>query len=654
MAVLIVWFTVRAKLDQSNYSLVVSGGNSIAQKIAVEIESFVMAADAFHRRLKASNTESDIEFNFEADLILHQNKELLFFGFIDNEINFNGDLVSGVNEDWIYELCDKVFLNSSINSNTKESIKIYRSEEKGDLLIFNTPFFKDQKYNGSIIFAVDIKSFLDSELKNMPQFYLEVSDTNQHLLYSSNTPFEIRDQYIYTKSIDFESLSTLDLQLRVTTTALFFENNNYNFIYVGLIVALTLSILLSITVFTVQKLKLSSKNLGILNQQLSQEREKADKASLAKTEFLSNMSHEIRTPLSAILGFLSIMKMEKLTLDQKSYVNLMETSSKNLLSIVNDILEVEKIESGEISLSNEIFNPLDEIKKMVQIQRPFFEEKGLYMNINITNESINVIGDPDKFHQICTNLIRNAFKFTEKGGLEISVQNSINKEQSKLIVLFKDTGIGISKEKVDVIFDRFTQVDSSSKRKYEGTGLGLAITKKLAEAMGGSIQVKSELGFGTEFEVTLVFRTVKDQKENPTIIEDAFDESDLPSYASKKILVVDDHFVNILVIKKVLNKYGIISDHTENGEDAVQKVLNNHYDMVFMDIHMPLIDGFETTRQIRALGFTMPIIGLSADVTKQTMLDAKESGMQDYLTKPFTRAELEKNLSLFLVKQEKN
>lgn len=654
MAVLRVWFTVRAKLDQSNYSLVVSGGNAIAQKIAVEIESFVMAADAFHRRLETSKVENDLDFNFEADLILHQNKELLFFGFIDNEINFSGDLVTGVNEEWIYELYEKVFINSSINSNTKESIITYRSEEKGNLIIFNTPFYKDQQYEGSIIFAVDIKSFLESELNNLPQFYLEVSDTNQHLLYSSYTPFEIRDQYIYSKSITFESSSTQELRLKVTTTALFFENNNFKFIYIGLIVALTLSLLLSVTVFTVQKLKQSSKNLGILNQQLFQEREKADNASLAKTEFLSNMSHEIRTPLSAILGFLSIMKMEKLTLDQKSYVNLMETSSKNLLSIVNDILEVEKIESGEISLSSEVFYPIDEIKKMVQIQQPFFEEKGLYMNINISNESINVIGDPDKFQQICTNLIRNAFKFTEKGGLEIWVQNSIDKEQIKLIVLFKDTGIGISKEKVDVIFDRFTQVDSSSKRKYEGTGLGLAITKKLAEAMGGSIQVKSEVGFGTEFEVTLVFKSVKDQKENLILIEDEFDESELPSYASKKILVVDDHFVNILVIKKVLSKYGINSDHTENGEEAVQKVLNNHYDMVFMDIHMPLIDGFETTRQIRALGFTMPIIGLSADVTKQTILDAKESGMQDYLTKPFTRAELEKNLSLFLVNQEKN
>jgi len=172
--------------------------------------------------------------------------------------------------------------------------------------------------------------------------------------------------------------------------------------------------------------------------------------------------------------------------------------------------------------------------------------------------------------------------------------------------------------------------------------------------MGGSIQVKSEVGFGTEFEVTLVFKSVKDQIENLTIIENEFDESELPNYSSKKILVVDDHFVNILVIKKVLNKYGINSDHTENGEEAVQKVLNNHYDMVFMDIHMPVIDEFETTRQIRALGFTMPIIGLSADVSRQTILDAKESGMQDYLTKPFTRAELEKNLSLFLVNQENN
>jgi|GEM_PF-5976340 len=414
-----------------------------------------MAEDAFYRRLEASNTDSDIDFNFEADLILHQNKELLFFGFIDHEIYFRGDFIAGVNEEWIYELYEKVFLNSDINSITKESILTYQSDEKGELIIFHTPFYKDKKYKGSIIFAVDIKSFLDSELNNMPQFHFELSDRNQHLLYSSNSPFDIQDQYIYAKAITFES-SSLILQLKVTTTALFFENNNFKFIYIGLIVALTLSLLLSVTVFTVQKLKQSSKNLGLLNQQLFQEREKADKSSLAKTEFLSNMSHEIRTPLSAILGFLSIMKMEKLTLDQKSYINLMETSSKNLLSIVNDILEVEKIESGEISLSSEVFNPIDEIKKMIQIQRPFFEEKGLYMNIKISNESINVIGDADKFHQICTNLIRNAFKFTEKGGLEISVQKSVNNEETKLVVLFKDTGIGISKEKIDVIFDRFT------------------------------------------------------------------------------------------------------------------------------------------------------------------------------------------------------
>lgn len=491
----------------------------------------------------------------------------------------------------------------------------------------------------------------DRILNSNPELFIEILDNQGRIIYSGeNRPYP-PPEYSFSVPIEINTGNSEQWIMKVSNTPVFLENHNFRFIYVGLVIAMSLSVLLAFAVFSVQKLNQNSKELNLLNDQLVEEREKADQASLAKTEFLSNMSHEIRTPISVILGFLSLMKSEKLTTEQKNYVQLMETSSKSLLSIVNDVLEVDKIEAGEVTLAEVEFSPLQELSKMVEIQKTLFDEKGLYLKLNAPDEDIFVIGDPVKFHQISTNLIRNAFKFTEKGGLEITLNYSKKAKKTELDIQFTDSGIGIPEEKLKGIFDRFSQVDSSYKRKHEGTGLGLAITLRLAEAMGGTIEVVSESGKGTSFHVHLTFKPASGPYKKMIIPEES---SEFISFSGKNVLIVDDHYVNIVVIKKFLEKYQINAKHVESGADAIQEVIQNTYDLIFMDVHMPEMDGLEATRKIRALDLNTPIVGLSADVTKSAIESARESGMDDYLSKPFSRDKLEDVFHRFLAVKEKS
>jgi len=323
----------------------------------------------------------------------------------------------------------------------------------------------------------------------------------------------------------------------------------------------------------------------------------------------------------------------------------MDVSSKKLLLLVNDILEIDKIESGQITFKKDVFSPSEELRNIISIYGPSIEAKGLYVRSDMdSGTKTHVIGDVGKFGQILTNLLKNALKFTEEGGIDITYEEYILKNDLNISIGIKDSGIGIPKNKLKTIFDRFTQIDSGITKRHEGSGLGLYITYLLIELLEGHIEVDSTEGVGSEFMITFSFPITEVQ---PEIIAPLANIIDLSGF---KVLIVDDNRINVLVLKKTLDTFGINTYWVGNGKEAVVAVAENEYDLVFMDIHMPEMDGFEVTVEIRKSNKDIIIIGFSADVTKETIQGAMEVGMNDYFTKPISFDKLRQNLSNYLVR----
>ena len=308
-------------------------------------------------------------------------------------------------------------------------------------------------------------------------------------------------------------------------------------------------------------------------------------------------------------------------------------------------MEIDKIESGKVSFREDIFSPLEELKNVVSIYRPNAEEKGLHIRIDSPVENNHSVkGDVGKYGQIITNILRNSLKFTENGGIQVFYHEEARQRTLAVEIVIKDSGIGIPKNKLKTIFDRFTQIDAGKAKRHEGSGLGLYITRRLVELLGGKITVESEVNVGTEFCLSLEFPISGGKQAS------SFQSPQQMALSGCKVLIVDDNRVNVMVLKMGLEKLGISSDSVCNGLQAVEAVRKNDYDLVFMDVHMPNMDGFQATKEIRKINKEIGIIGLSADVTKEAIDEAKGVGMDDYLTKPISFDKLRSHLPKFLVK----
>ncbi|WP_051286926.1 PAS domain-containing hybrid sensor histidine kinase/response regulator [Algoriphagus mannitolivorans] len=389
---------------------------------------------------------------------------------------------------------------------------------------------------------------------------------------------------------------------------------------------------------------------------LIEARDAAERANKSKSEFLANMSHEIRTPMNGLLGIIDLLESTKLDKIQKQYVEIIKNSGNSLLSIIRDILDYSKIESGELEINARIFDPVKELKAQGEILSGLAKKKKINLIIHHQQDTqIFLEGDKDKINQVLLNLISNSLKFTpEKGSVEVRMD--LDELDSHLLFLsysVKDTGIGISPENIQNLTKPFYQVDSSNSRNFQGTGLGLAIAKKIIELMGGELRIESELGKGSEFSFTVLVRRVEAQEETQEHVPLSWkDVKEMGAEFPLKILLAEDNELNRQLMTLMFEQLGFQFEIAVNGLEALEKVKENEFDVVLMDVQMPVMNGLETTRKIRELGNRdeLIIIGLSANVFEEDQNSALKAGMNDYLTKPIRLAALADKLEYYFRK----
>ncbi|MBK7956993.1 MAG: response regulator [Bacteroidetes bacterium] len=360
---------------------------------------------------------------------------------------------------------------------------------------------------------------------------------------------------------------------------------------------------------------------------------KAEEAMKSKQQFLANMSHEIRTPLNANIGFTKVILKTELNAKQKEYVSAIKLSGDSLIVLINDILDLAKVDAGKMTFEKIPFKLESTTTSLMHLFDNKVQEKNLILRKSYDARIPEVlVGDPMRLNQVILNLLSNAVKFTSMGEIELAIKLlHEDSKQVSLEFLVKDTGIGIKEESISNIFENFQQASSGTSRLYGGTGLGLAIVKKILEAQGGRIYVNSQFGLGTTFTFVLTFDKVRpDFKWKSEEID--IDERDERII---KVLVVEDMPMNQLLMKTILDDYGFERDIAENGKVAIEMMQSKAYDIVLMDLQMPVMNGFEATDYIRnTMKSRIPIIALTADVTTMDLAKCTAAGMNDYISKP--------------------
>lgn len=408
------------------------------------------------------------------------------------------------------------------------------------------------------------------------------------------------------------------------------------------LVSSSLLLLMIAVIIIFNRLKLIKKQ----NKIISEEKAKAEQSEKYKEQFLANMSHEIRTPMHAISGMINSLDRKPHPKHQNKFLDAMKTSSDNLMNLLNDILDLSKISSGKLEIERIEMNPVEVVENVVKTLKYKAKEKGLELQIELTNDFPRMlIGDPARLNQILINLVGNAIKFTNEGYISIL----LSRINDVVEFAIKDTGSGISRDKMNKIFEVFEQGEKSKSQILGGTGLGLSISKQLVELQNGRIWVESVLGQGSTFFVRLPIIKSESAKEIKPIFLDEPQLMDIGKYLSEiKILLVEDDDFNVMVVKDDLNYFipKLKIEHAKNGEDALKEFNSNAYDLILMDKHMPVLNGCEASKKIREIEKTkkikkrIPIIAMTASLLKSEIEECINSGMDGYIPKPYKPEEL--------------
>jgi signal transduction histidine kinase/ActR/RegA family two-component response regulator len=653
VGVFVVWLLARNSQNKLFRDEVHTSGRLISKDFFSVVEDDIQALENLRVRMEMTNGDYYDYWEEDARLILSQNPSFKFVEWIDSTMVIRKITPLVGNEEAINLDISKIeyrkeeWLRHAATSTT--NITQWTSlTQGGKAFLVDVPVYFNNTFQGTITAGMDFTSHFNNLAQSLEnKFAISIIDERGNEFYKLNEPSTNKSarNVIYSTTFLADATDGQRWQLLFRPSDTYVNNSRQSIIGILLFGGLLAAITSFMVYFYLNSknqennLKKVNAKLTELNESLTKERIKAYNASIAKTEFISNMSHEIRTPLNAMLGFVELLKEVKMEESAKKYLSLLNISSKKLLLLVDDILEIDKIESGQVTFRNEEFSPRKELYKLVELYRPSTNEKGLQLTLlNKTNSNFTVSADLGKYSQVITNLLKNAIKFTDRGRIVIEYSEKQQHEKLNLCITITDTGLGIPKNKLASIFDRFTQLDASKTKRHEGSGLGLYITNQLVKYLGGVISVDSKEGEGTQFTIELSFSLAEE------IERLAINTLQQKQLNELKVLLVDDNKMNLIVLQKTLERFKVKADTALNGNEAVAMAFKNYYDIIFMDVHMPQMDGFEATQRIRKNNNEILIVGVSANVTKEAIDESIEVGMDDYLTKPISFNKLEDKL----------
>jgi len=525
----------------------------------------------------------------------------------------------------------------------------------GEAFLVDSPIWIDSVFLGTITGGFNFTYEIGNFFEENKDYHIHLFDQTDHLFYCSEPDrceqIKVDDDFLFEGLINVNRSKEIWWKMQFYPTNSFFDESSKYTGGLSLALSIFLGLILSIALFFIMKTnkqekvtKAINERLEKLNETLGQEKVKAEKSSRVKSEFLSNMSHEIRTPLNIIQGLIQMVAENRDPEKQKEYLDLLNNSSSNLLGLLNNILDLDRIESGQMALETSRFQPVIKIQALCELFAQSFDEKGIDLIFETVEPRASwLTGDEVKFTQIVSNFIHNALKFTSEGSVTVYYeQENKSDDEIEVVLRVKDTGIGIPREQLSLIFERFSQVDSGYRKKYSGSGLGLSINYELIRLMNGDIVVTSEVGVGTEFVITLAFQdgNVKQEVATP--------EELISDFTGKKCLLVEDNELNVLVISKMLEIFKFSWHSEPNGQKGVEAFDEGDYDLVIMDLHMPVMDGMEASQIIFKKHPNTPIIMLSANVTKEAVSQAKEIGIEHYITKPVSKEKLLQTINIVL------